>query len=83
MLNCRASVGKKGRKGSSYNTSMPSRIKKEMEKYAYNNGTQVAINRFKSKYQQYTFLRISIDVRSITRKKICYHRPNFNKRGRI
>ena len=38
---------KKGRKGSSYNTSKPSCIKEETGKYAHSNKMQAAINRFK------------------------------------
>lgn len=30
---------KEGRNGSSYNTSLPSRVKEKVGKYAYNNGT--------------------------------------------
>ena len=52
---------KKGRKGSSYNTSIPSHVKEEESKYAYSNGTPAAINRFKSNHPQHTFLRTSIN----------------------
>ena len=42
---------RKGRKGCSCYTIIPSRVKEKVGKYA----TQAAINRFKSKYPQYTF----------------------------
>ena len=47
MLKWGASVRKKGRKGTSYNTGIPSRVKEEVVKYAYSNWTQAAINHFK------------------------------------
>ena len=54
---------KKGRKGSSYNIIIPSRVRKEVRKYTYSNGTQAAINLFKSKYPKYISLRTSINNR--------------------
>ena len=48
-----------------------------MGEYAYNNGTQAAINHFKSKYPQYTFLCTSINN---NQKDLLP--PIFNKRGR-
>ena len=48
---------KKGRKGSSCNIRMPSRVKEEVGKYTYSKGIQAAINSFKSKYPQYIFLQ--------------------------
>ena len=52
---------KKGIKRSSYNTIIPSRVEEEVEKYADRNETQAAIDWFKSKYPQYTFLCTSIN----------------------
>ena len=52
---------KKECQGSSYNTNIPSRIKEEVGKYAHTYGTQAAIERFKSKYPHYTFLRTTIN----------------------
>ena len=75
---------KKGRKGSSYDTSIHSRVKEEVGKYAYNNGTQTAINCFKSKYSQYTFLRTCIDnwKCKFNNQKENLLLPIFSKRGR-
>ena len=60
MLNWRASVRKRNAI-LAQNTSIHSRVKEEVRKYAYSNGTQAAINCFKLKYPQYTFLRTSIN----------------------
>ena len=77
----------KGRKVSSYNTFIRSRVKEEVGKYAYSNGTQATINRFKSKYPQYPLFYIHLstigNVSSITRKKICYHQSSINVRDLI
>ena len=55
-----------------------------MRKYAYNNGTQAAINLFKSKCSQYAFLRTSINnwKCKFNNQKEDFLPPVFNKRGR-
>ena len=72
---------KKGRKGSSYNASIPSRVKEDVGKYSYSNGTLAPINRFKSKCTQYTFLRTSIDnwKRKFNNQEEDVIPPIFNK----
>ena len=52
---------KKGRKSSSCNTIISARDKEEVGKYVYINGTQSAVNRFKSKYPKYTSFCTSIN----------------------
>ena len=82
MLKWGTSVRKKGRKGTSYNTGIPSRVKEEVVKYAYSNWTQAAINHLKSKHPQCTFLRTSSTIGNISlinRKKICYHRSSIKE----
>ena len=76
------SFGKeKRRKDSSYNTNIPFRVKEEFGKYAYSNGTQVALNCFILKYVQYTFLRTSINnwKRKFNNQKEDLLSPIFNK----
>ena len=55
-----------------------------MRKYAYNYGKQDAINHFKLKYAQYTFVHTIINkltignVSSLTRRKMCHHQSSIN-----
>ena len=42
-----------------YNTSVPERIKNEVGEYALINGTKSALEKFNTKYPQYTFVRTS------------------------
>ena len=63
---------------------IPSRVNEEAGKYAYSNGTQAPINRFKSKLPQYDFLRTSIRNRKgkFNDQKEDLLPPIFSKRGR-
>ena len=44
-----------------YNTSVPERIRNEVGEYALINGTKSALEKFNTKYPQYTFLRTSVN----------------------
>ena len=44
-----------------YNTSVPERIKNEVGMYALINGTKSALEKFNTKYPQYTFIRTSVN----------------------
>lgn len=44
-----------------YNTSVPERIKIEVGEYALINGTKSALEKFNTKYPQYTFIRTSVN----------------------
>ena len=44
-----------------YNTSVSERIKNEFGQYALVNGTKSALEKFKTKYPQYTFVRTSVN----------------------
>ena len=49
-------IGKKRKKGSSYNSSIPSCVEEEVAIYAYSDGTQAAINRLKSTTPFFTYI---------------------------
>ena len=44
-----------------YNTSVPKWIKNELGEYALINGTKSALEKFNTKYPQYTFVRTSVN----------------------
>ena len=44
-----------------YNTSVPERIKIEVGEYPLINGTKSALEKFNTKYPQYTFIRTSVN----------------------
>ena len=44
-----------------YNTSVPERIKNEVGEYALINGTKSALEKFNTKYPQYTFVKTSVN----------------------
>ena len=73
---------KKGRRGSSYSTNIPSRVKEEVGKYACSCGTQAAINCLKPKYPHDTFVRTTINnwKRNFDNQKGHLSSP-FNKHG--
>ena len=72
---------KKGRKGSSYDTSIHSRFKEEVGKYAYNNEHKlqlIASNQSTHNTLFYVHVLTIGNANSITRKEICYYQSSAN-----